>query len=116
MYSLQLFGVLDYRDFSAGINFVQMEADRVDAADTFDWAGGADGDGASGTPAFDTIVDGDLDNDEVLILDPDNDNDETQTAPIMMMITMVYWICGTLMMTTMGFLTFAGMLITTSTA
>ena len=39
-----------------------------------------------------------------------------QTVPIMMMITMVYWICGTLMMTTMGFLTFAGMLITTSTA
>ncbi len=68
----------DYRDFSAGINFVQMEADRVDAADTFDWAGGTDGDGASGTPAFDTIVDGDLDNDgSPNFLDPDNDNDET---------------------------------------
>ena len=66
-----------YRMYSAGINFVDLEAAKVDANDDFDYAGGEDGDGAAGTPAFTTIVDGDLDGDGIPnFIDPDNDNDK----------------------------------------
>ena len=65
-----------YRMFSAGVNFIDLEAEKVDANDDFDFAGGEDGDGAAGTPAFTAIVDGDLDGDLIPnFLDPDNDND-----------------------------------------
>ena len=65
-----------YRQYSAGVNFVDLEAAKVDANDDFDFAGGENGDGAAGTPAFTTIVDGDLDGDGIPnFLDPDNDND-----------------------------------------
>ena len=68
----------EYRTYSAGVNFVDFEAARVDANDEFDYAGGADGDGAAGIPAFTTIVDGDLDGDGIPnFIDPDNDNDDT---------------------------------------
>ena len=67
-----------YRIYSAGINFVDLQAAKVDANDEFDFAGGATGDGAAGTPAFTNIVDGDLDGDGIPnFLDPDNDNDGT---------------------------------------
>ena len=62
--------------YSAGINFVDLEAAKVDANDDFDYAGGENGDGAAGTPAFTTIVDGDLDGDGIPnFIDPDNDDD-----------------------------------------
>ena len=49
----------------------------MDANDDFDYAGGNDGDGAAGTPAFTTIFDGDLDGDGIPnFLDPDNDDDK----------------------------------------
>ena len=65
-----------YRMYSAGINFVDLEAAKVDANDDFDYAGGENGDGAAGTPAFTTIVDGDLDGDGIPnFIDPDNDDD-----------------------------------------
>ena len=65
-----------YRTYSAGVNFVDLEAAKVDANDAFDFAGGTSGDGAAGTPAFTTIEDGDLDGDNIPnFLDPDNDND-----------------------------------------
>ena len=68
----------EYRTYSAGVNFVDFEAARVDANDDFDWAGGENGDGAAGTPAFTDIIDGDLDGDDIPnFLDPDNDNDGT---------------------------------------
>ena len=68
----------EYRTYSAGVNFVDFEAARVDANDDFDWAGGENGDGAAGTPAFTDIIDGDLDGDDLPnFLDPDNDNDGT---------------------------------------
>ena len=68
----------DYRTFSAGIDFIQIEENRVDADDNFDWEGGANGDGAAGVPNFNKIFDGDLDNDgNPNFLDPDNDNDGT---------------------------------------
>ena len=68
----------EYRAYSAGINFITLEANRVDANDDFDFAGGTTGDGAAGTPAFTTIVDGDLDGDGIPnFIDPDNDNDGT---------------------------------------
>ena len=68
----------EYRTYSAGVNFVDFEAARVDANDDFDWAGGENGDGAAGTPAFTDIIDGDLDGDGLPnFLDPDNDNDGT---------------------------------------
>ena len=63
--------------YSAGINFVDLEAAKVDANDDFDYAGGENGDGAAGTPAFTTIFDGDLDGDGIPnFIDPDNDNDK----------------------------------------
>ena len=65
-----------YRMYSAGVNFVDLQAAKVDADDDFDFAGGTSGDGAAGTPAFTIIEDGDLDNDGIPnFLDPDNDND-----------------------------------------
>jgi hypothetical protein len=68
----------EYRTYSAGVNFVTAEANRVDANDAFDWQGGDTGDGRTGTPAFTTIVDGDLDGDGIPnFIDPDNDNDDT---------------------------------------
>ena len=68
----------EYRTYSAGVNFVDFEAARVDANDDFDWAGGENGDGAAGTPAFTQIIDGDLDEDGIPnFIDPDNDNDDT---------------------------------------
>ena len=62
--------------YSAGINFVDLEAAKVDANDEFDFAGGTNGDGAAGTPAFTEIFDGDLDGDGIPnFIDPDNDGD-----------------------------------------
>ena len=67
-----------YRLYSAGINFVDLERAKVDADDEFDFAGGENGDGAAGTPSFTEIFDGDLDGDGIPnFLDPDNDDDET---------------------------------------
>ena len=69
---------IDYRDYSGGVNYVTWEAARVDANDEFDYAGGATGDGAAGTPSFTDIIDGDLDGDGIPnFIDPDNDNDGT---------------------------------------
>ncbi|HIF46242.1 MAG TPA: DUF4129 domain-containing protein [Candidatus Poseidoniales archaeon] len=68
----------EYRTYSAGVNFITLEASRVDANDVFDFDGGTTGDGAAGTPAFTNIVDGDLDGDGIPnFIDPDNDNDGT---------------------------------------
>jgi len=68
----------EYRTYSAGINFIDLQAAKVDANDAFDYAGGETGDGAAGTPAFTTIVDGDLDGDGIPnFIDPDNDDDDT---------------------------------------
>ncbi len=67
----------EYRAYSAGVDFVSLERDRVDADDNFDFAGGENGDGAAGTPAFSDIVDGDLDGDGIPnFIDPDNDDDD----------------------------------------
>ncbi|MFL2968664.1 MAG: hypothetical protein ACJZ6A_05895 [Candidatus Poseidoniaceae archaeon] len=55
----------EYRIYSAGVNFVDLERAKVDADDEFDFAGGENGDGAAGTPAFTNIVDGDLDGDGI---------------------------------------------------
>ncbi|MGB2037396.1 MAG: DUF4129 domain-containing protein [Candidatus Poseidoniaceae archaeon] len=69
---------IDYRDYSGGVNYVTLEAARVDANDEFDWAGGTTGDGAAGVPSFTDIIDGDLDGDGIPnFIDPDNDNDGT---------------------------------------
>ena len=67
----------EYRTYSAGVNFIDLEAAKVDANDEFDFAGGETGDGAAGTPAFTTISDGDLDGDGIPnFIDPDNDDDD----------------------------------------
>nr|MCS5535413.1 hypothetical protein [Candidatus Poseidoniales archaeon] len=63
---------------SAGVDFITLQAAKVDANDAYDYAGGTTGDGAAGTPAFTNIVDGDLDGDGIPnFIDPDNDNDGT---------------------------------------
>ena len=73
----------DYRTYSGGVNFVNAEANRVNApgAPASGFTGiGQDGATWSrqGTPAFTTIVDGDLDGDGIPnFLDPDNENDGT---------------------------------------
>ena len=73
----------EYRTYSAGINFIDLHAKKVDANDEFDanannGLGGPGQDGAAGVPAFTTIVDGDLDGDGIPnFIDPDNDNDDT---------------------------------------
>ena len=68
----------EYRAYSAGVDFITLEANKVDANDAYDYAGGTTGDGAAGTPAFTTIVDGDLDGDGIPnFIDPDNDDDNT---------------------------------------
>ncbi len=63
----------EYRTYSGGVDYVAYEAARVSAAGS-----GFGAMGAVGTPAFSTIVDGDLDSDGIPnFLDPDNDNDGT---------------------------------------
>lgn len=64
---------VNYRDYSGGVNYVTWEAARVNADGQ-----GAGSEGAQGTPAFTSIVDGDLDGDGIPnFLDPDNDDDGT---------------------------------------
>ena len=65
-----------YRNFSGGVDYVNWEANRVNAPGAP--ASGFGAFGAQGTPSFTTIVDGDLDGDgSPNFLDPDNDNDGT---------------------------------------
>ena len=62
-----------YRAYSGGVNYLSEELNRVNAPNAPFYSGGP-----SGTPAFTTIVDGDLDGDLVPnFIDPDNDNDGT---------------------------------------
>jgi hypothetical protein len=62
-----------YRAYSGGVNYLSEELNRVNAATAPLYV-----DGPSGTPAFTTIVDGDLDGDLIPnFIDPDNDNDGT---------------------------------------
>ena len=73
----------DYRTYSGGVNFVNAEANRVNAPGAP--ASGFTGIGQTGvawarqgTPAFTDIIDGDLDGDGIPnFLDPDNENDGT---------------------------------------
>ncbi len=74
----------EYRLYSGGVDYVDWERNRVNAqsASASGFFGGLDQlinlSASHGTPAFDVIVDGDLDNDNVPnFLDPDNDNDGT---------------------------------------
>ena len=65
-----------YRLFSGGVDFVDWERNRVNAAGAS--ASGFGAFGARGTPSFTQIIDGDLDGDGAPnFLDPDNDNDGT---------------------------------------
>ena len=64
----------DYRVASHGLDFVALERARVDADD-------ANGDGSSGTPAFSSVIDGDLDGDSLPnFIDPDQDGDGTPNS------------------------------------
>ncbi|MCS5533026.1 MAG: hypothetical protein NZ736_02065 [Candidatus Poseidoniaceae archaeon] len=68
----------EYRTYSGGVDYLVYEAARVAAAGTHGVTSGFGAEGAEGTPAFTTIVDGDLDLDGIPnFLDPDNDNDGT---------------------------------------
>ena len=74
----------DYREYSGGVDYVDWEQNRVNSqsASASGFFGGLDEfidlSKSHGTPAFTTIVDGDLDGDLVPnFLDPDNDNDGT---------------------------------------
>ncbi|MBT7638246.1 MAG: DUF4129 domain-containing protein [Euryarchaeota archaeon] len=68
----------EYRTYSGGVDYIAYEAARVAAAGTHGVTSGFGAMGAEGTPAFTTIVDGDLDSDGIPnFLDPDNDNDGT---------------------------------------
>ncbi len=73
----------EYRLYSGGINYVEWEKNRVNAAGAtasgFTAIGNSGTSWASqGTPAFTFIVDGDLDGDGIPnFIDPDNDNDGT---------------------------------------
>ena len=63
-----------YRIYSGGVNFLNAELNRVNAAN----APSVTPNAPNGIPAFTTIVDGDLDGDLIPnFLDPDNDNDGT---------------------------------------
>ena len=63
-----------YRIYSGGVNFLNAELNRVNAAT----APLVTADAPNGVPAFTTIIDGDLDGDLIPnFLDPDNDNDGT---------------------------------------